>query len=88
MNYNQSKIPRILSADDVANFRYLLIKYGFSDISGNISATGTINAGGGFKADGTAGVTASITIPKLTTGGSAGALTIKDGIITAASNPT
>ena len=86
MDNNQSKIPRILSADDLANFRYLIKKYGIEPA--DLSITETINAGGGFKDGGTAGLTQIVTLAKLSSGGTQGQINFNGGILTAYTPPT
>jgi hypothetical protein len=55
---------------------------------GDLVASGAVNAVGGFQANGVAGITATVPLAKLTTGGANGSLTITNGIITARVNPT
>ena len=55
---------------------------------GDLTAAGAVNAVGGFKANGTTGITKTVTLAKLTTGGSTGSLTFTNGILTAAVDPT
>ena len=55
---------------------------------GTIGAAGNITTSGVFKKGGSSGVSGSVTLAKLTEGGSTGSLTFSGGIITGYTNPT
>jgi hypothetical protein len=57
-----------------------------TDVNGNTTVTGSINATG-YEVGGVTGVSGTITIPKLTSMGSNGSITVTNGIITAFTNP-
>ena len=58
------------------------------EVTGNIQLSGSINSVGGFKANGTAGISATITTAALTGGGAQGSMTFTNGILTAQTQAT
>lgn len=89
----QLTIPLVLDATSLYNFRKLLSKYispieGSLTITLNLTVDGTINSVGGYKANGTSGITGSVTIPQVTPSGSQGSITFTKGLVTSSTNPT
>ncbi len=79
----------------------LVVKGAIFDVSGgavtlstNFSPTGNVNAGGyvnsvsAYRANGTLGLTQTVTLAKLTAGGTNGSMTFAGGILTAYTAPT
>lgn len=56
--------------------------------AGAVTAASTINAVGGFLSGGAAGISVTVPLAKLTTGGAQGSLTVTSGIITGYLAPT